>query len=79
MLRLISTRAAAAFLLIAALISTGCTGSKGTEPTPESVPTEDSTTKSLRADIVGKWRLVRAGGQSPAEQPQPSLQERWRR
>jgi len=68
MLRLISTRAAAAFLLIAALISTGCTGSKGTEPTPESVPTEDSTTKSLRAgDIVGKWRLVRAGGQSPGE------------
>jgi hypothetical protein len=42
MLRRIYTQATAAFVLIAALLSTGCTGSRESEQTSKSEPTEDS-------------------------------------
>ncbi len=60
MVRFISMLARPEFLLVAVTL-TGC--ARGGKP-PELAPAANS----LRAeDLVGKWRLVRAGGEPPAE------------
>ena len=61
MVRFVSTLAQAEFMLVAMLTLTGCSrGGNGKEQPPSA--------NAVRAeDLVGKWRLVRAGGQPPAE------------